>query len=476
MITYPNALFCARVSHCRKDHFDRIIAPIEAVAKESRRRSAENASAFSGKGKHIAASVSTESVEKLQPQLSDLEFIPNGLLGVGSFGRVSLVQSNGTTYALKAMEINTIVAMRQKSNVINERRCLLDVRGLPFIPRLHATYLDSCCLYMLQDVMLGGELFSILEAPLPVDRAAFYAAQVLIVLENLHQRDYVYRDLKPENILLCSDGHLKLTDFGLSRFFETRPPNPEDMIGEDADVVTRSFCGTEQYMSPEMLLQQGHNFRMDWWCLGLLMHEMLSAKHPFHGPSHYETLKNMVTKQPTIDQRVSHNAAAVVRSLLIKNPRSRMCCQKGCDELKSLAFFADINWEDLYNKNISLSHIPNVKDETDISFFETTFTREAPVDSLASEASIKKPAEKKKTGGLLSYFMGTSSKKEEREKSVNDSFRDFGFVKQATEAEASNGNGEEEEALGLGEMSSPTRDSPPGGSSFTPSVPIKSKK
>ena len=432
------------------------------------------------KTKEGADSGDNDEEEKKGENIASLEdFELLAVLGRGGFGKVMQVRHRPTdmVYAMKILRKNELVRRRQVERTQTERTILAAVRH-PFIVCLHYAFQNQAKLYMVMDFVQGGDFFTLMRKyrRLPEEWVRIYVGEIALALQHLHDMDVVYRDLKPENILLCSDGHLKLTDFGLSRFFETRPPNPEDMIGEDADVVTRSFCGTEQYMSPEMLLQQGHNFRMDWWCLGLLMHEMLSAKHPFHGPSHYETLKNMVTKQPTIDQRVSHNAAAVVRSLLIKNPRSRMCCQKGCDELKSLAFFADINWEDLYNKNISLSHIPNVKDETDISFFETTFTREAPVDSLASEASIKKPAEKKKTGGLLSYFMGTSSKKEEREKSVNDSFRDFGFVKQATEAEASNGNGEEEEALGLGEMSSPTRDSPPGGSSFTPSVPIKSKK
>jgi len=193
--------------------------------------------------------------------------------------------------------------------------------------------------------------------------------------------DVVYRDLKPENILLCGDGHLKLTDFGLSRFFEMRPPAPEDIVGED-NVLTRSFCGTEQYMSPEMLLQQGHNFRMDWWCLGLLMHEMISARHPFHGPSHYDTLRNMVTKQPTIDPRLSTQAATVVRSLLIKSPRARLCCRNGVAELKTLPFFQQIDWTALLEQRIEAPYKPNLSGTMDISSFEATFTREQAVDSI----------------------------------------------------------------------------------------------
>lgn len=154
------------------------------------------------------------------------------------------------------------------------------------------------------------------------------------------------------------------------------------MLGDD-EAVTRSFCGTEQYMSPEMLLQQGHNWRMDWWCLGLLMHEMISARHPFHGPSHYDTLRNMVTKQPLIDQRLSTSAVAVVRALLIKNPKARLCCTNGITELKGTAFFNGFDFDALSKRAMPAPYVPEIADATDISSFESTFTREAPVDSVS---------------------------------------------------------------------------------------------
>ena len=125
-----------------------------------------------------------------------------------------------------------------------------------------------------------------------------------------------------------AEGHAKLTDFGLSRSFEMRPENfdgPKHAIGgaEDGTAggtkkMTRSYCGTEQYMAPEMLLQRGHGRVVDWWCLGLLMHEMLTGRHPFQAASHYDTLRAMVTAEPVIDPRVGPTARALIRRLLIK--------------------------------------------------------------------------------------------------------------------------------------------------------------
>jgi serine/threonine protein kinase len=200
------------------------------------------------------------------------------------------------------------------------------------------------------------------------------------------------------------------------------------VTGED-DQKTLSFCGTEQYMSPEMLLQQGHNFRMDWWCVGLLMHEMISARHPFHGPSHYDTLRNMVTKQPTIDARLSTNAATVVRSLLIKNPKARMCCTHGVKELYTLPYFAGVNWEALYEKKIPMPYKPELTGTTDISSFEATFTREAPVDSVTENSAGKRNKAGAKKG-LIGYIFGGGGPNSEVEEPEVDSFKGFSFAKE----------------------------------------------
>lgn len=280
---------------------------------------------------------------------------------------------------------------------------------------------------------------------IPEDWVRLYVIEVAMALQHLHDMDVVYRDLKPENILLCGDGHLKLTDFGLSRFFETRPPAPEDMLADD-NIVTRSFCGTEQYMSPEMLLQQGHNFRMDWWCLGLLMHEMISARHPFHGPSHYDTLRNMVTKPPTVDPRLSAGAAAVVKHFLIKNPRTRLCCKDGTAEMKALPYFGIIDWDALYHRRIEMPYKPKLVGETDVSSFETTFTRERPIDSNPDPEGGDLNKKKSSKGGILGLFgygKETQSATAKAEAQAdNDAFKGFSFAKEETAVAAIAGSEE----------------------------------
>lgn len=314
--------------------------------------------------------------------LEDFELL--AVLGRGGFGKVMQVRHRETLkiYAMKVLKKNELRRRRQVERTQTERTILAAVKH-PFIVCLHYAFQNQQKLYMVMDFVQGGDFFTLMRKHkrLPEEWVRLYVGEIALALQHLHDMDVVYRDLKPENILLCGDGHLKLTDFGLSRFFETRPPAPEDMIGED-DIVTRSFCGTEQYMSPEMLLQQGHNFRMDWWCLGLLMHEMISARHPFHGPSHYDTLRNMVTKQPTIDPRLSTQAATVVRSLLIKSPRARLCCRTGAAELKTLPFFQQLDWTALLELRIEAPYKPNLSGTMDISSFEATFTREQAVDSI----------------------------------------------------------------------------------------------
>lgn len=271
--------------------------------------------------------------------LEDFELL--SVLGRGGFGKVMQVRSKKTSriFAMKILKKSELQRRKQVERTQTEMKILAAVKH-PFVVQMHYAFQNEHKLFMVMDFVQGGDFFTFLRKfrKLPEDWCRVYTAEIAMALQHLHGLEIVYRDLKPENILLCADGHLKLTDFGLSRFFETRPPAAEDILGED-NIVTRSFCGTEQYMAPEMLLQQGHNFRMDWWSLGLLMHEMVSSRHPFHGPTHYDTLRNMVTKQPKIDSRLTSECKQVIQQLLVNNPKARLCSKRGIEELKEMPFF-----------------------------------------------------------------------------------------------------------------------------------------
>jgi hypothetical protein len=162
------------------------------------------------------------------------------------------------------------------------------------------------------------------------------------------------------------------------------------------------------YLFCSVMFRQGHNWRMDWWCLGLLMHEMISTRHPFNGPSHYDTLRNMVTKQPVIDSRLSAPAVAVVRGLLVKAPKARLCCHTGVEELKALPFFASLDWDALLARRIRAPYVPELSNKEDVSSFENTFTKEAAVDSVAeTPKSLKNGG--RSGGGILGFFGFKSS-------------------------------------------------------------------
>lgn len=372
--------------------------------------------------------------------LDDFELL--AVLGRGGFGKVMQVRHKSTQaiFAMKILKKSELRRRKQVERTQTERTILANIQNHPFIVSLHYAFQNSQKLYMVMDFVQGGDFFTLMRKfrRLPEEWVRLYVLQVAMALQHLHDREIVYRDLKPENILLCADGYLKLTDFGLSRYFETRPPNPEDIIEQDnkVNVVTRSFCGTEQYMSPEMLLQQGHNYRMDWWCLGLLMHEMISGRHPFHGETHYETLRNMVTKPPNINAKLSPPAAAIVKSLLSKNPITRLGGRNGIEELRSIPYFAAINWDDLYARKIEVPYKPNIQDETDISSFEATFTKEKPVDSIPEPDRRSELDRKKKAGkgggflGMLGITSSTPTKPTDDMSNDSDAFKGFSFNKE----------------------------------------------
>lgn len=229
------------------------------------------------------------------------------LLGKGAFGKVFLVtkKDTGELYAMKCLRKDMIEQRNQKIHTQTERAILGQV-NCPFIVQLRFAFQTSDKLYMVMDFINGGELFYHMRKCLkfPEDRARFYSAEILLALEYLHQSNIVYRDLKPENVLVDSEGHIKLTDFGLSKKFFT------------GEKKAFSFCGTPEYLAPEILKGTGHDQAVDFWSFGALLYEMLSGAPPFYSRNRDDMFQKMMTKPAEMKGYFSEQACDILRSLL----------------------------------------------------------------------------------------------------------------------------------------------------------------
>ena len=295
-------------------------------------------------------------------KFSDLDI--RQILGVGSFGQVRLAvhTPTDTPYALKSIYKGQVIATNQVEHILNEKK-IMQMCSHPFLLRLAAAYQDADTLFMLVELVLGGELFSVLrqQGSFQEPVAAFYGAITASAFEYLHDRQIVYRDLKPENLLLDSVGYLKVIDFGFAKEVASK---------------TWTLCGTPEYLAPEIILNKGHNSCADWWSLGVLIYEMIMGGAPFaddHDPMQiYQKILRGVLPQPKPGQKsMGKDAKGIVDRLLTKEPTERLGCMKhGVDEVKRHAFFSKINWQRLEKKLIQAPYIPSIDDPLDTSNFD----------------------------------------------------------------------------------------------------------
>lgn len=281
-------------------------------------------------------------------------------LGTGSFGRVHLARSvhNGRFYAMKVLKKERVVKMKQVEHTNDERRMLALVEH-PFIIRMWGTFQDSNAVFMIMDYIEGGELFTLLRKsqrfPNPV--AKFYAAEVCLALEYLHEHNIIYRDLKPENILLDRNGHIKLTDFGFSK---------------EVTDVTYTLCGTPDYIAPEVVSPRPYNKSVDWWSFGILIFEMLSGYTPFYDASPIKTYQNILKGQIKYPEYFSHDALDLLQKLITKHLSERLGnLQGGTQDVKNHSWFAEVVWERLISRDIETPYEPPITANTgDTSQFD----------------------------------------------------------------------------------------------------------
>ncbi|KAF2684356.1 kinase-like protein [Lentithecium fluviatile CBS 122367] len=312
-------------------------------------------------------------VENRQDRLSIDDFELLKVVGKGSFGKVMQVMKKDThrIYALKTIRKAHIISRSEVAHTLAERSVLAQINN-PFIVPLKFSFQSPEKLYLVLAFVNGGELFHHLqkEQRFDINRARFYAAELLCALECLHGFNVIYRDLKPENILLDYTGHIALCDFGLCKL---------DMKDEDR---TNTFCGTPEYLAPELLTGAGYTKTVDWWTLGVLLYEMLTGLPPFYDENTNDMYRKILTEPLHFPgpEVVPPAARDLLTRLLDRNAEKRLGA-KGAAEIKAHYFFHSIDWRKLLERKYEPSFKPNVVDAKDTANFDREFTSEAPTDS-----------------------------------------------------------------------------------------------
>uniref|UniRef100_A0A8C2IGP6 non-specific serine/threonine protein kinase n=2 Tax=Cyprinus carpio TaxID=7962 RepID=A0A8C2IGP6_CYPCA len=279
------------------------------------------------------------------------------VLGQGSFGKVFLVKKitgpdAGQLYAMKVLKKATL-------------------KGVCFV-YCFMSFQTEGKLYLILDFLRGGDLFTRLskEVMFTEEDVKFYLAELALALDHLHGLGIIYRDLKPENILLDNDGHIKLTDFGLSK----------ESI--DHENKAYSFCGTVEYMAPEVVNRRGHTHSADWWSYGVLMFEMLTGTLPFQGKDRKETMTMILKAKLGMPPFLSPEAQSLLRNLFKRNAGNRLGAgPDGVEEIKRHSFFSTIDWNKLYRKEVTPPFKPVNQRPDDTIYFDLEFTAKTPRDS-----------------------------------------------------------------------------------------------
>ncbi|CAF0735730.1 unnamed protein product [Rotaria sordida] len=301
------------------------------------------------------------------------------VLGKGGYGKVFQVKKvcgshQGEIFAMKVLKKATIVRNAKDTAHTKAERNILECVKCPFIVDLIYAFQTGGKLYLILEYLSGGELFMQLEREgiFMDDMACFYLSEILLGLEHLHKQGIIYRGeyLKPENILLDAQGHVKLTDFGLCK----------ESIYEGGQ--TNTFCGTIEYMAPEILTRSGHGKAVDWWSFGALMYDMLTGAPPFTADDRKRTMDKIIKAKLVIPAYLTIDARELIRNLLRRQVSHRLGSgSEDAEAIKNHSFFRHLNWADVYAKRYDPPYKPILKSDDDVSQFDTKFTKQTPVDS-----------------------------------------------------------------------------------------------
>jgi serine/threonine protein kinase len=290
------------------------------------------------------------------------------VIGRGSFGKVMLCENKSTKqlFAIKSVHKDRLIRS-QKVHTILFERSILGKMSHPFIVSLCFAFQTPTKFYLGLEYLPGGELFHHFrdKSRLDMDAVRHYVAMIALALDYLHSQGVVYRDLKPENVLLDADGYIKLTDFGLSK---------------EIDGATGTFCGTAEYLAPEVVRREPYGCRIDWWALGILTYELVFGATPFRHPNRSRMFTLIQSRDVVFPDDADGCIVRLIRGLLAKDPRNRFAFEQVREE----PFFEGVSFQDLLEKKVPMRFVPKIADVKEPSNFDSEFTSESALDSLGT--------------------------------------------------------------------------------------------
>ncbi|BFZ11548.1 hypothetical protein BsWGS_14586 [Bradybaena similaris] len=312
------------------------------------------------------SSTNSQEEQKKKVSLEDFEFLK--VLGKGTFGKVIMCKEKATdqVYAIKILKKAVIIAKDEVAHTLTENK-VLQSSSHPFLIQLKYSFQTADRLCFVMEYINGGELFYHLsrERVFSEERTRFYGAEIVSALGYLHEKDTVYRDVKLENLLLDKDGHIKIADFGLCK--------QQMFFGAS----TNTFCGTPEYLAPEVLEDNDYGRAVDWWGTGVVMYEMMCGRLPFYNKDHDILFELILLQNVKFPRNLSEEAKSLLNGLLAKKPKDRLGGgEADVAEIKSHPFFASINWDDLLAKKISPPWKPDVENEWDTKYIPEEFAQE----------------------------------------------------------------------------------------------------
>ena len=290
------------------------------------------------------------------------------VLGKGFYGKVMLVEKldTGELFALKTIRKKKMLQLNQQSVVLAERTLMYSLEKHPFIVKLCFAFQTDVKFYLGLEYAAGGELLHFIQSwsVFAIEDARLYMAEIVLALEHIHRNNIIYRDLKAENVLLSKQGHIKLTDFGLAKEI-------------DDESGAKTFCGTAEYIAPEVIQGKEYGFKVDWWSLGILFYQMMFGDVPFYDENQKVLFEKICTEEPSFPKFAHKAATDLIQKLLTKDPDQR----PDIEDIKKHSFFHGLNWDKVLRCEIKPRSFTGVDNELSPKNFCSAFMNETPVDS-----------------------------------------------------------------------------------------------